>query len=98
MASTKELVSALAQGKAQQLSSLVQGIQSIGGASQAIAALSGASPEAGVSANADPAMADARTMLDLSRKVDKPIVSIVSPECCRRLKTDPLRGHVPLQN
>ena len=80
MASTKELVSALAQGKAQQLSSLVQGIQSIGGASQAIAALSGASPEAGVSANADPAMADARTMLDLSRKVDKPIVSIVSPE------------------
>ena len=23
---------------------------------------------------------------------------LTGPKCCRRLKTDPLRGHVPLQN
>jgi type VI secretion system secreted protein VgrG len=40
----------------------------------------GGTPEAGVSDNPDPAMADAQQMLDLSRKIDKPVVSIVSPE------------------
>lgn len=25
-------------------------------------------------------------------------INVQSPYCCRRLKTDPLRGHVPLQN
>jgi type VI secretion system secreted protein VgrG len=81
LASTKALVSSMAQGKNQQLMGLVQGVQSAGGVTQAIAALAaGGAPEAGVSDNPDPAMADAQQMLDLSRKIDKPVVSIVSPE------------------
>ncbi|WP_418117250.1 type VI secretion system Vgr family protein [Variovorax sp. 350MFTsu5.1] len=81
VAATKSLVSAMAQGKNQTLSGLVQGVQSLGGVSQAVAALAaGGSPEAGVSDDPDPAMADAQQMLDLSRKIDKPVVSIVSPE------------------
>ncbi|WP_445287485.1 type VI secretion system Vgr family protein [Variovorax atrisoli] len=81
VAATKSLVSAMAQGKNQTLSGLVQGVQSLGGMSQAVAALAvGGSPEAGVSDDPDPAMADAQQMLDLSRKIDKPVVSIVSPE------------------
>ncbi|MFH0133517.1 type VI secretion system Vgr family protein [Variovorax sp. VaC1] len=81
VAATKSLVSALAQGKNQQLMGLVQAVQSAGGTSQSVAALAGGgSPEAGVSSNADPSMSDARQMLDLSRKIDKPVVSIVSPE------------------
>jgi type VI secretion system secreted protein VgrG len=81
VAATKALVGAMAQGKNQTLMGLVQGVQSAGGASQAVAALAaGGLGEAGVSDNADPAMADAQQMLDLSRKIDKPVVSIVSPE------------------
>jgi type VI secretion system secreted protein VgrG len=78
--STKELVSSLAQGKTQQLMGLVQSVQSAGSTSAAVAALTGSAPEAGVSGDADPAMADAQKMLGLSKKIDKPIVSIVSPE------------------
>ncbi|WP_205904771.1 type VI secretion system tip protein TssI/VgrG [Diaphorobacter sp. HDW4A] len=36
--------------------------------------------ESSVSSDMDPALADAQNMLDLSKKIDKPIVSIVSPE------------------
>ncbi|WP_454907296.1 type VI secretion system Vgr family protein [Variovorax gossypii] len=81
IAATKALVGAMAQGKNQTLMGLVQGVQAAGGVSQAVAALAtGGTPEAGVSDNPDPAMADAQQMLDLSRKIDKPVVSIVSPE------------------
>jgi type VI secretion system secreted protein VgrG len=80
ISSAKELVSALAQGKSQQLMGLVKSVTSAGGKSAVIAALTGGSPEAGVSSNPDPAMADAQMMLGLSKKLDKPIVSIVSPE------------------
>ena len=81
ISSTKALVGAIAQGKNQALMGLVQGVQAAGGLSQAITALAGGgSSEAGVSDNPDPAMADAQHMLDLSRKIDKPVVSIVSPE------------------
>ncbi|CAA2107839.1 type VI secretion system Vgr family protein [Variovorax paradoxus] len=81
LSSTRALVSSMAQGKNQQLMGLVQGVQSAGGVTQAVAALAaGGMPEAGVSDNPDPAMADAQQMLDLSRKIDKPVVSIVSPE------------------
>jgi type VI secretion system secreted protein VgrG len=82
VAATKALVGAMAQGKNQALMGLVQGVQSAGGASQAVALAAGgaSASEAGVSDNADPAMADAQQMLDLSRKIDKPVVSIVSPE------------------
>ena len=81
MAATKSLVGALARGKNQQLVGLVQGVQSAGGTSQAVAALAAAgSPEGGVSDDADPSMDEAQQMLGLSRKIDKPVVSIVSPE------------------
>jgi type VI secretion system secreted protein VgrG len=81
IAATKALVGSMAQGKNQTLMGLVQGVQAAGGVSQAVAALAaGGTPEAGVSDNPDPAMADAQQMLDLSRKIDKPVVSIVSPE------------------
>ncbi len=81
IAATKALVGSMAQGKNQTLMGLVQGVQAAGGVSQAVAALAaGGAPEAGVSDNPDPAMADAQQMLDLSRKIDKPVVSIVSPE------------------
>ncbi|MFS2053609.1 type VI secretion system Vgr family protein, partial [Variovorax sp. CT11-76] len=82
IAATKALVGAMAKGKGQQLMGLAQGVQSLAGAAQAVSALAGgdASDEAGVSGDADPAMADAQRMLDLSRRIDKPVVSIVSPE------------------
>ncbi|MET3496452.1 type VI secretion system Vgr family protein [Variovorax boronicumulans] len=81
IAATKAMVGAMAQAKNQTLMGLVQGVQSAGGIPSAVAALAGgASAEAGVSDNPDPAMADAQQMLDLSRKIDKPVVSIVSPE------------------
>ncbi len=82
IAATKALVGAMAKGKGQQLMGLAQGVQSLAGAAQAVSALTGgdASDEAGVSGDADPAMADAQRMLDLSRRIDKPVVSIVSPE------------------
>ena len=31
-------------------------------------------------------------------KIEPPCRLNFEPGCCRRLKTDPLRGHVPLQN
>ncbi len=81
ISSTKALVGAIAQGKNKMLMGLVQGVQAAGGVSQAIAALAaGVGSEDGVSDHPDPAMADAQQMLDLSRKIDKPVVSIVSPE------------------
>jgi type VI secretion system secreted protein VgrG len=40
----------------------------------------GSGGEAGVSSESDPAMADAMEMMNLSRDITKPIVSIVSPE------------------
>ncbi len=81
---TKDTLANIVQSKGGVMSALTQGLPSIAGAVQAIAAAvagGGSGPaEGGVSGDMDPAMPDAQTMLDLSRKIDKPIVSIVSPE------------------
>ncbi len=93
VAATKALVGAMAQGKGRQLTGLVQGVQSLAGAAQAAAALAGAPEvpdEAGVSGEPDPAMADAQRMLELSRNIDKPVVSIVSPEGQTMISPQPI--------
>ena len=41
-------------------------------------------------------LTDGQDVLDLAAVV--PAGAVVVLDCCRRLKTDPLRGHVPLQN
>lgn len=81
---TKGTLAAVVQNKGGVMNALAQGLPSIAGAVQAVAAAisggGGGPAEGGVSSNMDPAMPDAQTMLDLSKKIDKPIVSIVSPE------------------
>ena len=78
---TKDLLQAVVQQKGAQTSGLAAGLPQTAGA--VVGALLGAgsgSTESSVSGDMDPAMADAQNMLNLSRKVDSPIVSIVSPE------------------
>ena len=81
---TKDTLANVVQSKGGVMSALTQGLPSIAGAVQAVIAAvagGGSGPaEGGVSGNMDPAMPDAQDMLGLSRKIDKPIVSIVSPE------------------
>ncbi len=87
----KSLISALRNGRAQQLTSLIPSAVSAlgggGGAPAAISAIFGAAGnpsssagELSTSDSADPAMSESREILQKSQKIDKPIVSIVSPE------------------
>ena len=87
---TKGILASANKSKSGDLSGLMQSIPGIGGiagvagmVNTVASALGGKSEgggESGVSSDMDPALSDAQNMLDLSRKIDKPIVSIVSPE------------------
>jgi rhs element vgr protein len=83
--STKDVLTGIVQNRGTQYSTLATALPGIPAAAQAIAAtvLGGDTSESGetsVSGDMDPAMADAQAMLGLSRQIEKPIVSIVSPE------------------
>ncbi|MGL4233256.1 MAG: type VI secretion system Vgr family protein, partial [Casimicrobium sp.] len=85
---TSDILSAVIGNKGQiaQMTSAVASAVAGGSPSAAIAAVAGALGGAGGGGEnsmptvADPAMDDSMRMLDLSKKIDKPVVSIVSPE------------------
>ncbi|MCL2490602.1 MAG: type VI secretion system tip protein VgrG [Propionibacteriaceae bacterium] len=79
---TKDVVAAIVQSKGGLLTALASALPSVAGAVSAAAAAlgTGGGGESAVSSNMDPAMSDAQTLLGLSQQIDKPIVSIVSPE------------------
>jgi type VI secretion system secreted protein VgrG len=92
VSSAKDLIGALRDGRAQQLTSLIPSVAGAlgGGVGAAVGMISNAvaPPSAGgggggetvTSDEADPAMADAQDVLKKSQDINKPIVSIVSPE------------------
>ncbi|HNI00296.1 MAG TPA: type VI secretion system tip protein TssI/VgrG, partial [Rhodocyclaceae bacterium] len=94
VSTAKDMIGALCSGKASQISGMVSSLASMfkggGGAMAAAGAcwesLAGGGPggdgggETGMPANADPAMPDAQRMMNLSKDIGQPIVSIVSPE------------------
>lgn len=85
ISATKDVLSNIVQNKSANISALTAGLPATAGAVvqavvSAVAGGQGGGAEASVSSQIDPAMADSETMHGLSRKIDKPIVSIVSPE------------------
>ncbi|GKS98320.1 type VI secretion system tip protein VgrG [Acidovorax sp. SUPP3434] len=92
VSSVNATIGALADAKASQIASMGAGIAAMtGGAAGGLASLAkmassrsggdgGGGAETAMPTNTDPAMPDARGLMDLSKDITKPIVSIVSPE------------------
>ncbi len=81
----KDVVTALSDARGQKLAGLVA---AVGGA--AAAGGGGGAKEFAVPTNPDPGMPDSQRMLGLSQKIDKPIVSIVSPEGQTMISPQPI--------
>uniref|UniRef100_UPI00190FA19B hypothetical protein n=1 Tax=Raoultella sp. 18091 TaxID=2681423 RepID=UPI00190FA19B len=91
VSSAQSTIGALNQAKSSQIASLGSAIAAItGGGAGGAASLAkmasalsggcGCGAETAMPTDTDPAMADARSLMDLSRDITKPVVSIVSPE------------------
>jgi type VI secretion system secreted protein VgrG len=85
MDAAKGAVTAMSDGRGEMLSGLVA---AVGGA--AATGGGGGAKEFAVPSNPDPGMPDSQRMLGLSQKIDKPIVSIVSPEGQTMISPQPI--------